>query len=209
MIAYDIEELINEFDKNEKTTLLSKDEIRKVGNAKATVAAFKAIKCGIAVDGPYDANVTIIMFGDYQCPYSARANEIFELIRSRYRGQIRFSFRNYPLPFHNHALSAAKATIAASRQGKFWDFHHELFKLNTSLDNNTIDKIAIKLNLNIDWFRRDIKDPEIAQLIANDIADATRLNVKSTPTLFISNTEITGCNNEQIDSVLSQLLAKR
>ncbi|MCA9712260.1 MAG: thioredoxin domain-containing protein, partial [Myxococcales bacterium] len=77
--------------------------------------------------GPDDAPVTIVIFGDFECPFCARGHAIMESLREHYGPQLRLVYKHTPLPFHSHAYVASRAAVAAQAQGKFWEFHDALY----------------------------------------------------------------------------------
>lgn len=95
-----------------------------------------------------------------------------------------------PLNFHKYANPAARAALAAGEQGKFWEFHDELFAISPKLDPKAIMGIAKKLGLNIDKFRKDMNSPAIKKKLAKDIRDAKAAGVTGTPTLFIDGVKV-------------------
>lgn len=90
-----------------------------------------------------------------------------------------------PLNYHKFADPAARASMAAHKQGKFWEFHDELF-LTKPLNNDAINNIAVKLGLDIEQFNKDMSSPEIKQQIQKDLLDAQKAGVTGTPTIFIN-----------------------
>lgn len=91
-----------------------------------------------------------------------------------------------PLDFHKMAMPAAKAALAAREQGKFWEFHDRLFAAQGKLSQETIDKIAVDLNLDIPRFKQDMASPKIQAAIIKDLQDAQKAGVTGTPTAFIN-----------------------
>lgn len=94
-------------------------------------------------------------------------------------------FKHMPLNYHKFADPAARASMAAHKQGKFWEFHDELF-LTKPLNNDAINNIAVKLGLDIEQFNKDMSSPEIKQQIQKDLLDAQKAGVTGTPTIFIN-----------------------
>ncbi len=98
---------------------------------------------------------------------------------------IKIVFKNMPLRFHEFAEPSAKAALAAYKQGKFWEFHDELFK-SEKLSNEVINNIAVDLGLDMAQFNKDMNSPEIRQMIQKDLMDAQKAGVTGTPTIFIN-----------------------
>ena len=89
--------------------------------------------------------------------------------------------KQYPLPMHPYARKAAIAALAAGKQGKFWEMHHELFANQKDLGDAKVEAIAKQLGLKMEKFNQDLKDPGIASLIDRDVSSAAQTNVQGTP----------------------------
>ncbi len=87
---------------------------------------------------------------------------------------------------HSYARKAATAALAAWKQGKFWEMHHELFANQKDLSDAKVEEIAKRLGLKMEKFNQDLKDPAIASLIDRDTASAAQTNVQGTPTIFVN-----------------------
>ncbi len=98
---------------------------------------------------------------------------------------VKIVFKNMPLNFHKFAAPAALAALAAGNQGKFWEFHDELF-LQTKLSKEAIDAIAVKLKLDIVQFKKDSESKEIGRKLQKDLQDAQKAGVTGTPTIFVN-----------------------
>ena len=90
-----------------------------------------------------------------------------------------------PLNFHKFADASARAALAAREQDKFWEFHDELFATK-KLSNQAINNIAVKLELDIEKFNKDMNSPAIRKMIQKDLRDAQTAGVTGTPTIFIN-----------------------
>ena len=132
------------------------------------------------------AEVTIVEFSDFECPYCGAAAPLLERLLEELEGDVRLVFMHYPLSGHEHAFEAAKASIAAGRQGKFWEMHDLLFANQTALTASDLARYAASLDLDLDRFRGDLEDPEVAQAVQAQKDEGRRLGVSSTPTLFVN-----------------------
>ena len=103
---------------------------------------------------------------------------------------VKIVFKNMPLRFHKFAEPAARAALAAGEQGKFWEFHDELFAISPKLDPKTIDGIATKLGIDIAKFKTDMTSPAIQQKLAKDLQDAQEAGVTGTPTIFVNGVKL-------------------
>jgi protein-disulfide isomerase len=104
----------------------------------------------------------------------------------QYPKDLKLVFKNFPLPMHPFARKAAAAALAASRQDKYWEFHHKLFESVNELNDAKIQEIATELKLNREAFNRDMNDPAIQNLIARDMDEGAGAEVPGTPTLFVN-----------------------
>ena len=153
--------------------------------------------------GKADAEVVLVEFSDFQCPYCARAAETVAKIKEAYGERIRFVFRQYPLPFHNHAHGAAQASLAAHAQGKFWEYHDKLFDNQDSLDPASLESYAKDVGLDMDAFRAASTGADTAKAVASDVALGDTVHVRGTPTLFINGRRVE--NAIDYDSVAAEI----
>lgn len=103
---------------------------------------------------------------------------------------VKIVLKNMPLRFHKFANSAARAALAAGEQGKYWEYHDELFAISPKLDTKALIGIATKLGLDIDKFRKDMKSDAIRKLVAKDLRDAQAAGVTGTPTIFVNGVKV-------------------
>ncbi len=140
-----------------------------------------------------DAKVTLVEFGDFQCPACGASHPIVKQLMGDYKGQVNFVFRHFPLPMHKNAMKAANAAEAAGAQKKFFEMHDLLFENQTEWaeDNNPeklFEKYAQELKLDIDKFNEDVKSKKYEDKVKADQADGNAVGVNSTPTFFINGT---------------------
>jgi protein-disulfide isomerase len=136
--------------------------------------------------GPQDARVTIVEFSDFQCPYCAQARGLVDQVLAAYPKDVNFAYKNLPLPMHPNAEPAARAALAAGKQGKFWEMHDELFKHSSDLSPATIHAIAEKLRLNVSRFEADMDSSPVRQQLDLEIRQAKVAGVRGTPTFFVN-----------------------
>jgi protein-disulfide isomerase len=136
--------------------------------------------------GPENAKVTIVEFSDFQCPYCARASEVVAKIRERYSDKVRFVFRQFPLPMHPDAQLAAEASLAAQRQGKFWEFHDLLFANQDALTRESLEQYAKQLNLNLPELQKALDSKTEKAAVDADVKLGEDVQVNGTPTVFIN-----------------------
>jgi protein-disulfide isomerase len=135
-----------------------------------------------------NAPITLVEYGDYECPYTGMAYPIVrELIREFGEDKIRFVFRNFPLnDIHPHAQHAAEAAEAAAAQNKFWQMHDYLFEHQKALDDDHLLQYAQKVGLDIHKFKDDVARHVYAPLIEESLKGGIDSGVEGTPTFFIN-----------------------
>jgi protein-disulfide isomerase len=99
---------------------------------------------------------------------------------------VKLAIKNFPLPNHKFARQAAVAALAANRQGKFWEFHHKLYKNYNRLDQEKIREIAQQVGLDTVRFEQDMKAPEIEAMVESDLREGKNAGVRGIPTIFIN-----------------------
>lgn len=141
------------------------------------------------VQGPDDAPLTLVEYGDYECPYCGEAYPIVKRLQKKLGKDLRFAFRNFPLTeSHPHALAAARAAEDAGLQSKFWEMHDLLYENQATLEDENIWKFAEQLRLDIKRFKRDFPSEEITTRLEEDWKSGVRSGVNGTPTFFINGT---------------------
>lgn len=139
------------------------------------------------VQGPTSAPVTLVEYGDYQCPYCGMAHPIVKELQRSLGDQLRFVFRNFPLrDAHPHAEHAAETAESAAAQGKFWEMHDTLFENQERLDDRSLIGYADELGLDAEQVARDLDDGTWADRVRADFRSGVRSGVNGTPTFFIN-----------------------
>jgi protein-disulfide isomerase len=137
--------------------------------------------------GPTTAAVTLVEYGDFECPYCGQAYPIVKAVQGQFGNQLRFVWRNFPLTqVHPHAEGAAEAAEAAGAQGAFWPMHDLLFEHQDALGERFYVQCATALGLDVDRFRRDLADHAYAGRVREDFMTGVRSGVNGTPTFFIN-----------------------
>jgi protein-disulfide isomerase len=146
------------------------------------------------VTGGKDAKVTIVEFSDFQCPFCAKGADVLKALKKKYGNKIKIVFKNFPLPFHNHAEAAAVAGLCANEQGGdyFWKMHDEMFANQDSLDKEGLKKIAKKIGLKAEAFEKCLTENKFLPQVKAEIEEGRKIKVKSTPTFFINGQLING-----------------
>jgi protein-disulfide isomerase len=139
-----------------------------------------------AFRGPKNALVTIVMFGDFECPYCKRSLGTLDEVMAEHGEYTRIVFRNNPLPMHTTARIAARGALAAHRQGKFWPMHDKLFDNQRAIDEASIKTWAAEIGLDTAKFDLDFEDRYNETVIDVDINDAKSFGATGTPTFFVN-----------------------
>ncbi len=137
--------------------------------------------------GPEGAPITIVEFADFECPHCGQVAPLLDkLVVEERKGDIRFAFKFYPLASHPHAEPAARAAVAAMRQGKFWEMHHLLFQNQKHLEQTDIESYAKDLGLDLPRFKADMQSKETLERIARDKKLGEDLKIGGTPAIYIN-----------------------
>lgn len=158
--------------------------------------------------GSATAPITIIEYSDFQCPFCARAEQTVQQLKEKYGPEkLRLAYKHLPLGFHENARPSALAAQAAHRQGKFWEYHAQLFAHQADLSEATLVKIAADLKLDMAKFNADRASADVAKEVDADIADAQRLQVQGTPNFLVNGVPLRGAMPiEQFDHTIERLL---
>ena len=160
------------------------------------------------VRGPVDAPMTLVEYGDFECPFCARATGVARELRNRFGDELRYVFRHLPLPdVHPHAELAARAAVAADRQGRFWELHDLLFTRQDELELADLAGYAAQLGLDVERFLREIDGDTTRARVQSDVVSAEASGARGTPTFFIGDRRHTGPFDA--DTLADALLAGR
>jgi protein-disulfide isomerase len=137
--------------------------------------------------GPPDAPVTLVEYGDYECPHCGRAAPVVESVRERLGDQLLFAYRDFPLAqIHPHAEDAAEMSEAAGAQGRFWEMHATLFQHQHALDPNHLVRYAAMVGVDPGWAASALQTHTFEPLVREDFMSGVRSGVNGTPTFFIN-----------------------
>lgn len=161
------------------------------------------------VRGNSQAKVTIIEFSDFQCPFCGRAEPTLKQIFETYGDQVKLVYKNFPLPFHEHAQDAAIAALCAKDQGKFWEYHDVLFQNQDSLKITDLKKYASDLSLKTQNFNSCLEDKKYKGQIEADMMEGNKLGVRGTPAFFINGRLVSGAQPfENFRTIIDEELKK-
>lgn len=138
------------------------------------------------VRGADRRGVTLLMYGDYECPYTRAAYRNIERLERRLPDKLRFIFRHFPLTqIHPHAQGAAEAAEAAHAQGRFCELHEIMFKRQRALEASDLRSYAAEVGLRLEPFARELADGSHAPRVEHDVKTGLAAGVEGTPTLFL------------------------
>jgi len=140
----------------------------------------------VEVRGPAMAPVTIVMFGDFECPHCRDAEPRIDAVRREFEGRVRLVFKNFPLTGHLHSMPAALAAVAARNQGKYWEMIDLLFQNQTRLEPADLEGYAARLGLDLPRFRTDMASDATRARVEADKSEGVRVGVEGTPAIFVN-----------------------
>jgi protein-disulfide isomerase len=159
--------------------------------------------------GPTTAPVTLVEYGDFECPFCGRAYPAVERLLQQYPNDVRFVFRHFPRPEHPHARHAAEAAAAAAEQGEaqFWRMFHLLFQHQNALDDPSLVRYATDSGLDVQKFKKDLASQAIAERVQRDLQSGVHSGAHGTPTFFINGRKHEGPDTfEDLQASIQSLL---
>lgn len=153
--------------------------------------------------GPFDAPLTLVEYGDYECPDCMASYPIVNRLIDECGHRLRFVFRHFPMTsVHPRASIAAQAAEAAGAQGKFWRMHNLLYESRGGLDPSDLDRMAMRLSLDPYRFNNDLTTARWSRKIERDVAGGRASGVTGTPTFFV-NRRRAGNDYEELRAALN------
>ncbi len=182
------------------------DRRRPPGDARPSLLEPPVDPARDHVRGPVDAPLTLVEYGDFECPFCGRATGVVDELRERFGDRLRYVFRHVPLSdVHPHARLAAEAAEAAAAQGRFWEMHDRLFTDQEHLTPTDLLEHADALGLDVARFSRDLGSGRYGRRVEQDVESAEASGVEGTPTFFIGERRHTGPYDA--DTLAAELLA--
>ncbi|HSW37822.1 MAG TPA: thioredoxin domain-containing protein [Candidatus Saccharimonadales bacterium] len=165
---------------------------------KAGAPSSGDVKATQHITGQGTKGVTLVEYGDYQCPFCEQYYATVKQVEQMYDSDIHFQFRNFPLvSLHQNAFAAARAAEAAALQNKFWEMHDALYDpinwqswTRSNSPANFFNQIAQQLGLNVTQFKQDFASDRVNKLINADLAEGHHLDVTGTPSFFIDGKKV-------------------
>lgn len=149
--------------------------------------------------GPADAPLVLVEYGDYECPFCGQAYYVVQRTQRAFGNDLRFVFRNFPLTqIHPHAMNAARAAEAAALQDRFWEMHDTLYENQENLDDESLLAYATSLELDLQRFADDMFSQQVEERILYDLEGGARSGVNGTPTFFINGFRFDGDWTQQL-----------
>jgi protein-disulfide isomerase len=171
----------------------TRDELNRVADASEELSYHRSEIFDdptTPVGGNPKGDVTIVEFFDYRCPYCKRVQPELQALLDQDR-KLRFIYKELPI-LGPASVIAARAALAAQRQGKYEAFHAAMMGTKGQITEDTVDKIAESVGLDIDWLRQDMAAPEIVQALRANLVLANALNIHGTPGFIIGNRIVMG-----------------
>jgi protein-disulfide isomerase len=166
---------------------------------------------GAPIRGSANAQVTIVEFSDFHCPYCKQVQPTLKRILTEYGDRVRLAYRDFPLDqLHPSARTAAEAARCASDQGKFWEFHDMLYTAGTDASSEALARVAKETNLDVVAFQQCFATGKHRSGIDRDIDKASSLGVTGTPAFFINGRFVSGAQPyESFAAIISDELAQQ
>jgi predicted DsbA family dithiol-disulfide isomerase len=214
-IAPQIEQMLGQERKSETWNAFIEPKLAALAWEMVLAPPRQAVEATRLVRGPADAPITLVSFSDYQCPYCIRSEKVLADVLAKYPKDVRLVHRHFPLDrIHPFARPAAEAAMCADEQGRFWEFHDEIFALDGKLDEKTFDTIAGKLGLDSVAFDRCIEEQRFKDYVENDAKAGEAAGVTGTPAFFVNGIPMKGARDvadlsRVIDGELTRLAAAK
>ena len=173
------------------------DDLRKAGPTVQVLFEAPRTKIDVTANDPVIGNpkapVTIVEFSDFQCPYCRRAAPTLKQIRDKYGDKVRVVWKDFPLTqIHPQAFKAAEAGRCAAEQGKFWEYHDQMFGNQEHLQPDDLKKYAAATGMDATKFGECLDSSKYAERVRDGVAAGMRLGVNSTPTLYVNGRRVEG-----------------
>ena len=155
--------------------------------------------------GPADARITLVEYGEFECPHCGRAHFQLKDLRERlFELNARFVFRHFARDeVHPFSVRAAVAAEAAGAQGRFWEMHDHLFENQHALEHEDLERHAVAVGLDVDRFLRDLRDPRHLEVVLRHRAGAIESQITSTPTFFLNDAPYQG--SYELDALVAAI----
>jgi len=194
---------------NDAATRVFYDELRAKHGIKSLLGPYRVTVAATGpVRGDKNAPITILEFGDFQCPYCREEEPVLQSLVREYPGEVKIVFRHLPLThLHPDAEAAAEAAVCAERQGKFWEMHDAMFAHQDQLKADALTATAARLGLDKDRFADCLRDKAVQQVIQADVQAAADLGIDNTPYFFVDGRPVLGdIPKDQFEQIIGEEL---
>ncbi len=157
--------------------------------------------------GSADAPVTIVEYTDFECPYCARLQSMFDELLRLYPNEIKIVYKSFPLSSHQNSGKAAAIGMAAHLKGGFWPVHNRIFENYRRLNDAMLAQILGEFGFDTPEFNKLVNSSEVREMIRRDIAEGKSIGVKGTPTVFINGERVKNKSFEGLKQAIDQALA--
>jgi protein-disulfide isomerase len=181
-IAYGIKEKVSATDIQDRVAKMV-DSYKKIHEFELKDTPFK---------GNADSNIVFVEFADFECPHCRMASMEFKKLAEKQGDTFKLYYKQFPLNSHPNAEVAARAALAAHKQGKFWPMHDLIFENQSALSPDKFEKFAQQIGLNIAKFKADMESPEIKAQVARDRAEGEKAEISGTPAIFLNGRKYIG-----------------
>lgn len=149
--------------------------------------------------------LTIVEFTEFQCPYCSRIAPVMQELNKKYPNEIKFVYKHFPLSFHSNAKAAAASSIAAQKQGKFWEYRYALASHSRELGDSIYVEVAKQVGLNIEQFQKDmVLDSAMEARIDKDFQLGVKVGVQGTPNFYINGKRQDRFSPELVEKLLKE-----
>ena len=158
--------------------------------------------------GPKNAKVTIVEFSDFQCPFCKQATPMLDEVLKANK-DVNLVFKQFPLTsIHPNAMPAAKAAVAAGKQGKFWEMHDIMFENNRELTPDKLKEYAGKIGLDVAKWEKDFASPEVQAQVDREMQEARAADVTGTPTIFVGGKRLQNRSPEGFKQLIDEAMKR-
>ncbi len=162
------------------------------------------------VKGAKNAAITIVEFSDFQCPPCAQTRTLVKQVLDAYPKDARLFYKHYPLTsIHENAMNAAKAAIAAGKQGKFWEMHDLLYQNQSALGVDKLTEYAGTIGLDVPRWVKDFSSADVGERVAQDVRDGQAADVDATPTFFVNGKRVGDRSFDEFKSMIEGAMRAR
>ena len=152
--------------------------------------------------------MVIVAFSDFLKRSCATLLPLFKQLLELYPEQVKLVYKSYPDADYNVSVKAAIAALAADSQGKFWEFHDLLFSRIESVNEQTIDDVALELALDTKQFNKDLKNPRIMERVRSDFLEGSKIGIKEVPAVFVNGIRLKDVTIQALQVRIAKELAK-